>query len=276
MRSRASDILDMMRNKAFTLIELLVVISIIALLSSVVLASLNSAREKGRIAAGRQFEAEIYHIAGDYASAVWDLDDCSGTTALDRSGNDKNGTLTNGPTWSTDTPTGKGCSLSFDGVDDYMNSSLSLSADAAHPATISAWIKTSDASGVDPIIGHGVGGRIDAWRDGTVLRCRGFDTVDNTAYGTTRISDGKWHLVACVFDSTGVKAYTDGKLEGTNPSPTNAGSGTMYVSKSGSGVPSASFTGLIDSVRIFSKDLTASEVGDMYAADKKHHEMASI
>jgi prepilin-type N-terminal cleavage/methylation domain-containing protein len=45
-----------MKNKGFTLIELLVVIAIIGILSSVVLASLNSARAKGAAAA---FKSEV-------------------------------------------------------------------------------------------------------------------------------------------------------------------------------------------------------------------------
>ncbi len=71
-----------MKNKGFTLIELLVVIAIIGILSSVVLASLNTARAKGADAkvkaqlAGLKSAAEIYFDTnGHYGTAATDLCD---------------------------------------------------------------------------------------------------------------------------------------------------------------------------------------------------------
>jgi len=78
---------DFFSKKGFTLIELLVVISIISLLSSIVMASLNESREKARIAAAQQFDANVYHSLGDSAVGIWDLDD-GGTQPKNRSGYD--------------------------------------------------------------------------------------------------------------------------------------------------------------------------------------------
>ncbi len=48
----------------------------------------------------------------------WKLDDGSGTTAKDSSGQGHNGTLTNGPIWTTGHA---GSGLQFDGVDDFVD-----------------------------------------------------------------------------------------------------------------------------------------------------------
>lgn len=79
----------MKRTKGFTLIELLVVIAIIGILSSVVLASLNTARDKGADAAiksdlaGIRSQAEIYFDTNAHYGA--DASDCltAGTLFVD-------------------------------------------------------------------------------------------------------------------------------------------------------------------------------------------------
>ena len=87
-------------NKGFTLIELLVVIAIIGILSSVVLASLNTARAKGANAAiksnlnNTRAQAELaYDTAGNYGAVCTDANVAKAVAAAAVAGGGNTGTV---------------------------------------------------------------------------------------------------------------------------------------------------------------------------------------
>ena len=70
------------------------------------------------------------------------LDDNTGTTAADSSGNSNTGTLTNGPSWDT----GKFSSgVSFDGSDDYVTAADSDSLDLSSDLSVSLWFSPTES-----------------------------------------------------------------------------------------------------------------------------------
>lgn len=255
-------------TRGFTLIELLVVISIIGLLSSVVLASLTTAREKGRIGSARYFDAQVQHIAGDALVGSWNFNECSGTTATDLSGYNNTGTLTNGPTWSIDTPTGTGCAVALDGVNDHVLVSDSASLRLATDFTVSMWVKNRSASakaflskGVNtPSLSYGynsLGFTFSSW-----------NLSNSPGVPVTANDIDKWNHIVGVVSGSSRTLYVNGVK--TDPSSTGASSWNNSNSLSiGANLSSPNYANaIIDDVRIFGKTLTAGEVGKLYATER--------
>src|SRR3989344_8817512 len=135
-------------RKGFTLIELLVVISIISMLSSVVLASLNGARAKAVVRRGLTFSNHTRSALYDEGIVSLPLNEGSAHPQNEWGSNIVELTNMLGM-WSSDTPTGSGSSLLFNGTNQFgtfrpfvgspINSPVTLSP----AATISVWIKVN-------------------------------------------------------------------------------------------------------------------------------------
>lgn len=267
-------------KKGFTLIELLVVISIISLLSSIVLASLNSAREKGRIAASMQFSASMQHSLGAEAVGIYNFEDGSGLVAKDASGLNNNGTIVGvGTTWSTDTYASNNSkySLAFAGTGNYINLARGLGI-ANTNFTITLWLKTTSANGQMYVIansGAGNGYRFGL-SSGTIAFLIGNAvTYTETACGGSRqVNDGKWHNIAGEFDRTGLafKCYIDGTLIGKVALPSSYPDMLDGPPSIGSSMHCCNaYTGNLDDVRIYATNLSLASIQKIYDEGKATH-----
>ncbi|MBP9758887.1 prepilin-type N-terminal cleavage/methylation domain-containing protein [Candidatus Dojkabacteria bacterium] len=181
--------------------------------------------------------------------AQWKLDETSGTTASDSSGNGNNGTLTNGPTWVAGN---YGNGINFDGINDSFQATQNLT----KSFTISMWIY-SNINGASHIWeGQDMSSPSIEGTDSNYL----FYMNNANSISTGVINPSRWYYITATYDYElqTQKLYLDGALKGTNTSVASDNLTTFYV---GSRFGNTRFwKGMIDDVRIYNYARTQEQI----------------
>jgi hypothetical protein len=206
----------------------------------------------------------------------------SGSTIwYDKSGNNNNGTLTNGPTFNS----GSGGSIVFDGVDDYVNgvgttSSFSFIQNTGI-FTISSWVKLTDLSVPRYFLGNNNG---TTGAKGFYL---GYDGLNGRLWlfitygvgGQNTISyvrsnfftDNNWVLVTCVGNGTTCQFYKNGQIFSDSgvlgTFSTEDSTQTLSVGRVNN-YNSSYWQGNVAQTSLYNRALSSSEVLQNYNATK--------
>ncbi len=211
----------------------------------------------------------------------WSFNEGSGNYVGDMSGNGNHGTWSGSGVHWTDGKIGK--AGSFDGSSDYIDSSNF--ADYLPNFTVSAWFKSPGAGtgSYPPIITKITAGNVSTGEGWGIYFRRYGGTVGQvfaiiqsgdganwrSKYTNLRYDDNNWHhAVMVVTGGNTVTLYIDGAI----PSVTNYEGGDIsldpYSNNSnvriGKDYDSEYFNGQIDEVRIYNRDLDASEIKKLY------------
>lgn len=192
----------------------------------------------------------------------------SGTTWTDISGKGNNGTLTNGPTFSSN----NSGSLVFDGLDDYISCGNSASLNITSALTLSSWVYLTAWSGYPGIIGKGystTGGYSTHIRPDYSIWFE-IDTSGGTRYNynptSVTIGLNGWYNVVATYDQSLMQIYINTVAAGAGLSTTTTiGTITANVEigrLSGYGY----FQGRISNSTIYNRALSATEITQNFNA----------
>ncbi len=208
----------------------------------------------------------------------WKLDENTGTSAFDTSGNSFTGTLTAGPTWTT----GKnGAAVKFDGTDDYvdMGDQNTLDIGDTDDFTISAWFNITSLAADSVVVtkssSRTTGDSYMIYIHNTDGKVR-FKVGDGTNYylveSATSVSVNTWYHVTGVWDqdsATNTEIYINGIDDnGTDTCTTactittigDASTTNTFRLGSEAGTPAQFFPGSIDQVRFYKYVRTPAQI----------------
>jgi concanavalin A-like lectin/glucanase superfamily protein len=185
-----------------------------------------------------------------------------GTTLRDASANANQGTLVNGPTWTT----GKfGGALLFDGVNDRVRVNDSSSLDLKTAATFEAWVyPTAALSGWRTILQKEVDAYFFTASGGGGNKPTSGGTFNGVCctyvVGTTVLPVNTWTHVAATYDGARVRFYVNGVLvsQAAASGSYEVNAGPLWLG--GNAVYGEHFKGKLDEVRMYNRALAPAEI----------------
>jgi hypothetical protein len=195
----------------------------------------------------------------------------SGTNWKDLSGNNKNGTLLNGPTFDN----GNGGSVVFDGVNDIVNLGIGNTFFPIPQFTIDIWFKSSgtvDTTGTTPgLFGFTFGIRANIGPGSLFFGVDNGTDLNGLSISGTFRTDNNWYNATFYHTGANMGIYINGIFinstnrtwSGTSRWPTN----DWNLGRDNNN-PNQFYPGYISSCKIYNRVLTATEVLQNYNATK--------
>ncbi len=190
----------------------------------------------------------------------WHLDEGTGTTAYDASGYGENGTLVSGPTWQTSSNCKAGTCLSFDSTDDYVSlSNISVNTASSQKNTVEFWMYWNGVTTEMPF-------GFTSYDLYLTSGAFGFNHGCGDVWGISSSGmSNKWLHVAAIFyngNYLNEQLYIDGVQQTLSQRVgTSCNRSVTTSARIGTWVNSLYiFGGKIDELKIYNRELTASEV----------------
>jgi len=196
--------------------------------------------------------------------AWWKLDDGTGTVALDSSGYENHGTVTNA-TWSEDAD--RGMVISFDGTSGYVDTDLIIPAmTLENDFTWVFWIKqpASQAVNNDTILGNRYGGTASPLQfikfTPTRFECYNDDGSYVNGINYDPFPSDVWVHNALVKDGAELTYYRDGVVTHTNTMTKTVDENPFYMGADGFSNAQEGWEGFMSDVRLYTRALSEAEV----------------
>ena len=192
----------------------------------------------------------------------WRLDEGSGTTAFDSSGNGNDGTLNGDPQWVAGMIGG---ALEFDGDGDYVNCGNDPIFDITEEITLAIWVNANDILNGEHNCWLGKGDNAYAIKhqSGNYLEFFIYDGDWHSTNYTTDIEslNGEWHHMAGTYDGSELKFYLDGELAANLVYSSTIGTANHNVTLGeNSQAAGRFFDGMLDDARIYNEALSQEDI----------------